>query len=80
MKNYFKQRFKRSEQDKAIGGVCGGFADYFMIDPLVVRLGFVALTFSPFPIFLFYILMWVLAPLNEIEVKHYKSEKFSDEK
>lgn len=79
MMHYFKQRFKRSQQDRVIGGVCGGFGDYFCIDPLVVRLIFVALTFSPFPIFLFYILMWFLAPLNEVEIKNTESDKFSNE-
>ncbi|MEE1877125.1 PspC domain-containing protein [Altererythrobacter litoralis] len=34
--------FHLDKQDGKIFGVCAGIADYFGIDPLVVRLGFVA--------------------------------------
>ncbi|AKL94366.1 phage shock protein C (PspC) family protein [Clostridium aceticum] len=30
-----------SETDKKIAGVCGGIAEYFAIDPTLVRLGWV---------------------------------------
>ena len=30
--------------DRKISGVCGGIAEYFDIDPSIVRLGWVALT------------------------------------
>jgi phage shock protein PspC (stress-responsive transcriptional regulator) len=37
------RRFKRSSTDRIIGGVCGGLGRYFDIDPMLVRIGFVAL-------------------------------------
>lgn len=37
------RRFTRSGNDRIIGGVCGGLARYFEIDPILVRLGAVAL-------------------------------------
>ena len=39
-----KQLYK-SSTNKKIAGVCGGIGEYFGIDPTIVRLGFVALTF-----------------------------------
>lgn len=31
-------------QDKKLGGVCGGIAEYFDVDPTLVRIGYAALT------------------------------------
>jgi phage shock protein PspC (stress-responsive transcriptional regulator) len=39
------RRLLRSRDDRVIGGVCGGIARYFAIDPLIVRIAAVALTF-----------------------------------
>ena len=39
-----KQLYK-SSTNKKIAGVCGGIGEYFDIDPTLVRLGFVALSF-----------------------------------
>jgi phage shock protein C len=35
-------RLTRSTSDKKIGGVAGGLAEYFGVDPTLVRIGFVA--------------------------------------
>ncbi len=40
-----KKKLYRSETDRMIGGVCGGFAKYFDIDPTILRLGFVLFMF-----------------------------------
>jgi len=32
------KRIYRLSKDKMIGGVCGGFAEYFNIDPTIVRI------------------------------------------
>ena len=37
------KKFVKSEKDKKLCGVCGGIAEYFEIDPLLVRLVFVSL-------------------------------------
>src|SRR4051794_29762297 len=39
------RRLTRSSSDKVLGGVCGGIARYFDIDPLVVRIVAVVLIF-----------------------------------
>lgn len=36
-----KKRLYRIEEGKMICGVCSGIAEYFNIDPTIVRLGFV---------------------------------------
>ncbi len=36
-----KKRLYKSDTDKKLCGVCGGIAEYFNIDPTLVRLGLV---------------------------------------
>ena len=57
-----EKRFYLSTTDKKIGGVCGGLAEYFNIDSLLVRIAFVALFFGFGTGLLAYILLWILAP------------------
>ena len=40
------RRLYRSRDDRVIGGVCGGIAEYFRIDPVIVRVVAVALVFA----------------------------------
>ena len=35
------KRLYRSDRDKMICGVCGGIAEYFNLDPTLVRLGWI---------------------------------------
>jgi phage shock protein PspC (stress-responsive transcriptional regulator) len=57
------KKLYRSTSDKMIGGICGGLAKYFNIDPTIVRLiavvGFFA-TGSGF--FWAYLIMWIVVP------------------
>jgi phage shock protein PspC (stress-responsive transcriptional regulator) len=39
------RRLLRSRDDRVLGGVCGGLARYFNVDPLIVRIAAVALIF-----------------------------------
>ncbi len=57
-----QKRFYLSSTDKKIGGVCGGLAEYFEIDPLLVRIAFLILTFCIGGGLLFYLVLWLLAP------------------
>ena len=43
-----KKRLTKSK-DKKLFGVAGGVADYFDVDPLLIRVGFVVTTFCFFP-------------------------------
>ena len=57
------KKLYRSEKDKVIAGVLGGFAEYINVDSTVVRLGYVLITlFSCFAGILFYIIAWIIIP------------------
>jgi phage shock protein PspC (stress-responsive transcriptional regulator) len=51
----------RSSTDRRIGGVCGGLAEYTGIEPLLWRIGAIALVLMG-PGVLVYLLLWVLMP------------------
>jgi phage shock protein C len=53
----------RSRSDKMIAGVAGGISHYLVIDPVIVRLGFVALVFSGIGLLL-YPLLWIIMPVE----------------
>src|SRR6476620_6249380 len=57
-----RTQLRRSHTDKMIGGVCGGLADYSGIDPLLWRVGFVALAFAGGAGVPVYLLLWLLMP------------------
>lgn len=52
---------RRSTEDKVIGGVCGGLARYLDVDPVWLRIAFVALALTGSG-FLLYILLWIAIP------------------
>ena len=61
--NAMNGRFLVNRRDAKIMGVAAGLADYTGIDPLIVRLGFVAATLVIGPVMiLFYLLAGWLAP------------------
>ena len=39
-----EKKLTRSSSDKKLFGVCGGVAEYFDVDPTLIRVGFLALT------------------------------------
>lgn len=45
------KRLYRSRKDKMLAGVCGGIAEYFKIDPTIVRVLLVLIAFSTFEFF-----------------------------
>ena len=60
------KRLYRSNSNVMIGGVAAGLAEYFNIDPIIVRFLFVALGIFTvgFPMILLYIILWVVMPQN----------------
>ena len=57
-------RLFRNINDKMIGGVASGIADYAKIDVSIVRVLLVLSFFipKPFPIVLIYIVLWIVMP------------------
>ena len=58
-----KKRIYRSKTDKKLCGVCAGVAEYFGIDPTIVRLVWAALALSGTGILL-YIIAALVMPEN----------------
>ncbi len=56
------KRLYRSRQERMLGGVCGGLADYLGLDPTVVRLVFLLLFFLGGQGLLIYLIMWLIVP------------------
>lgn len=57
--------FYRSSRNRILGGVCGGIAEKFGIDPTLVRLGAVLLVLFGSVGLWVYALLWAIIPLNE---------------
>jgi phage shock protein C len=56
-----RHHLTRSETNKRIAGVCGGIAEYFDVDPILVRVAFVAAALMGFGVLL-YIVLWIVLP------------------
>ena len=61
------KRLYRSIQQKMMGGVCGGLAEYFDVDVSLVRLIFVAVGMitAVLPMTLFYLVAWIVVPVEK---------------
>ena len=57
-----RKRFVRSTNDRKIAGVCAGVADYFDMDPTIVRVVWLLATLIPGPNILAYIILWIAVP------------------
>jgi phage shock protein C len=66
------KRLKRPHGE--IAGVCKGLSEYFNIDESIIRIMFVALVFTPFPIIITYLLMWMIIPFERYENNQDNSE------
>jgi phage shock protein C len=56
------RRLTLSSSDRMIGGVCGGIAEYFRVDPTIVRILAVALVILGGSGVLAYLLAWLVMP------------------
>lgn len=59
-----EKRLYKSSVDKKIDGVCAGIAEYFGIDPTLIRLAVVAFTLLGGSGVLFYIIAAIVIPRN----------------
>ena len=59
------QRLHRVGRGRMLAGVAGGIADYFDVDPTMVRIGFVALAFLGGLAVPLYLAAWLLIPDEE---------------
>lgn len=65
-------RLFRDVNNKVIGGVAAGLANYLQIDVVIVRVLFVMSFFIPshFPVFIFYIVLWIAMPKTVKNANH----------
>jgi phage shock protein C len=63
------KRLMLSRTDRKLGGVCGGIAEYFEIDPTIVRLltAVIAVLTALFPVLIAYALAWLIIPTRQPE-------------
>ena len=60
------RRIYRSRTDRILGGVAGGLAKYLGVDPVLIRLAFIALLFAGIGVLL-YIVAWIIIPEEPID-------------
>ena len=62
--NIARGRLYRNADDKIVGGVCSGLANYLHIDPVIMRVVFVILFGA---LFWIYILLWIIVPSQSLQ-------------
>ncbi len=60
-----KKLFRIKGSGSMLGGVAAGLGHYFDIDPTLVRVLFALGFFTPFPVVLTYIILWIVMPRSE---------------
>lgn len=78
MENPDRKKFYRSRKNRIIAGVCGGLADYFNVDPTIVRLIFAAMVLGGGFGIGFYIVLWIVVP-EEGKEGHPRVERVADD-
>jgi phage shock protein PspC (stress-responsive transcriptional regulator) len=61
------RRLYRSRRNQVIGGVAAGVAEYFDIDPTIVRIAWALLAIAWGTGVLLYLICWLVIPLNPAE-------------
>ncbi len=76
-----EKRIYRSRRERMIGGVAGGIAEYFEIDPVIVRFAFIALTLFNGVGLILYIVGMVIIPeqVMRVDIKSENSIPFTAE-
>ena len=56
------RKLYRSTSNRQLAGVCGGLADYFSLDPTLIRVLFVVLAVLGGSGVILYIALWIIVP------------------
>jgi len=62
------RRLYRADNDKILGGVCAGLANYLRLDPAIVRIVFALMTLGWGTGVLLYIILWIILPTRSLPV------------
>ena len=60
------KKLTRSRQDEKIAGVCAGFAEYFELDPTLVRVVWLMTAFFVGRGFIAYLIAWIVMPYGPV--------------
>ncbi|MGD9093625.1 MAG: PspC domain-containing protein [Anaerolineales bacterium] len=71
------KRLYRSETDRWLLGVCGGIAEYFNLDPIIIRILFIIFAMVFGGGILLYLILWLIIPMRPPEIV--KSEELEGE-
>jgi len=67
------KKIYRSRKERILAGICGGIANYFEVDPTLVRIIFLFIVFAAGSGILTYLILIFLVPLEpEIKIKKVK--------
>jgi len=68
MEQIKSKRLRRSNRERMLGGVCGGIAEYFNVDPTIVRIIYIAVSILSvaFPGILAYLILWAVMPRSDV--------------
>ena len=66
------QRITRSQSDRLLTGVCGGVANYFSIDPTMVRLIWIFFTLIGWSGLLAYMIATLFIPVSNSQERFFK--------
>lgn len=62
-KKKVKRLYRAAERDSMVGGVCAGIAEYFEVDPTLIRIGWIVMTMLSFGVGVFgYLIGWIIMP------------------
>ena len=73
------KRIIRSRKDRIIAGVCGGFAEYFGLDPSLIRLAWIFFTLFGGSGILAYLLAMIVIP-DELSALYYERDNVTPDK
>jgi len=68
MNEGIRKRLYRSRKDRVIGGVCGGLGGYLSVDPVIVRIIWLATVLLGGTGVLAYLIAWILIPESPEEI------------
>jgi len=74
------KRLYRSRKDKVISGLCGGIGEYFNVDPVIIRVLAVFLTFWGGSGVLAYIVGVIVVPLQPLEAEESEAPVAAEQK
>ena len=73
------KKLYRTEDNKILAGVCGGVAEYFNLDPTLIRVLWVAVSLFAGAGVILYIIMAIIVPVKSQVVSGNISSKNKDE-